>query len=144
MTPRAEFPAGAREGGGHQPPADTAPPLDVSSENCAGAVRAAPAAFSRKDKPRDPNDSAAIRQGGMAGVAAAVIEQAWLDAQREVTTRAKASAGRPTPDEQAEARAMLTREGGPWRQSRERWCAAAGIDHEALRQAAVKMLSRRA
>jgi hypothetical protein len=110
--------------------------------NCAGAVRAVPAAFCRKDKPRDPNDSAAIRQGGEAGLVAAIIEQAWLDAQRPLTQRGKQQPARVTPEGRAEARALLTREAGEWRDSREALCGAIGIDPEALRQAAVKMLAR--
>ena len=132
------LPVVAQERGGHLPPANTAARVrSCSSGNYAGAVHPVPATFSQRAIAEH-----AIRSGGEVGLMAAVIEQAWLDAQRPIVAKGSHSAGSVTATERQEARAFLIATRGRWASSREHFCAAVGWNAEALRLAALAMLKQ--
>ena len=80
----------------------------------------------------------AIREGAAAGLAAAIIEQAWADLGMPMALRSLAN--RVTRKDHDEARAFLTSAAGPWAQARADWCGAAGIDPDQLRRRALARL----
>jgi hypothetical protein len=91
----------------------------------------AEAAHQRPDAP--------IRFGGMAGLCAAVVQQAWRDLFDALPSGDGGSyANKVTPMERHEAKLFLTEPRGNWAKARQWYCHGAGIDPDALRNAALK------
>lgn len=74
-----------------------------------------------------------------AALAANVIARAFFDCIHPIPGHDRKSAEQ-LKTERAEAVAFCVEATGPWAKSRERWCAAAGVDPDALRAAVLRDL----
>jgi hypothetical protein len=82
-----------------------------------------------------------IRDGGVQGLIAAVIEQAWADlTARLEPPGCRSYSNTVTTREQTETRLFFTQRTGPWAESRASLCGQVGLDPDVLRAKAIEAL----